>query len=95
MSKETITTTCFLCGSESLCTETDHGNRKFYQCSNEDCGDYEISRTAMSRMKDAPVHKQQAMEQAHMYRGTVKIVEIIVGPDNQVVGQAIPRSHVR
>jgi hypothetical protein len=58
MVKETIATTCFLCGSQSRCTDTDSGNRKFYQCSNEDCGDYEISRTVIRRMEDAPSHNR-------------------------------------
>lgn len=91
MPTEMITTACFLCDSPASCTDTDRGNRKFYQCSNEGCGDYEISRTAMRRMEQAPGHKHQAMQQVHIYRGMDKIVEIVVGPDNRVVGQPVLR----
>jgi hypothetical protein len=95
MSAESITTSCFLCGSESSCRDTDAGNRKFYQCSNQDCGDYEISRTAMKRMEQSPGHKQQAMRQAKAYRGTDDTLEIFVDSDNQIVGQPILRSKQR
>ena len=95
MSGNSVTTTCFLCGAEAACTDTDAGNRTFYQCTNPQCGDYEISRAAMRRMENAPAHKQQAIDQVHMYRGTDKFVEIVVGPDNQVVGQPVPRSQLR
>jgi predicted RNA-binding Zn-ribbon protein involved in translation (DUF1610 family) len=92
MGANSVAANCFLCGAEAICTDTDAGNRKFFQCTNPECGDYEISRTAMRRMEDAPTHKQQAMRQAHMYRGTDKFVEIIVGPDSQVVVQPVPRA---
>lgn len=91
MANSTIDTTCFLCGAPATCTDKDRGNRKFYQCSNAACGDYEISVTAMHRMQDAPGHKQQAMQQARTYRNTDKFLEIIVSPDNQVVGNAVHR----
>jgi hypothetical protein len=78
MSTKIIKPKCFLCGSEAICTDTHGGNRKFYQCNNEDCGDYEISRTAMRLMEGALAHKQQAMKQVHAYRGTDKIVEFVV-----------------
>jgi hypothetical protein len=45
----------------------------------------------MHRMQDAPGHKQQAMQQARTYRNTDKFLEIIVSPDNQVVGNAVHR----
>jgi hypothetical protein len=91
MTQKSFTTTCFFCDAESTCTDTDAGNRKFFQCTNPQCGDYEISLRAMRRMEDAPTHKRQAMEQAQMYRGTDKFVEFVVGPDNQVVGQPVMR----
>ena len=91
MGESTINTTCFLCGAPTTCVDTDAGNRKFYQCSSAACGDYEISATAMRRMQNAPSHKQQAIQQAHAYRDTDKFLEIIVGPDSQIVGRAVAR----
>jgi hypothetical protein len=49
MAKNAIDTNCFLCGKPAVRTDTDAGNRKRYRCSNPDCGDYEISVTAMRR----------------------------------------------
>lgn len=95
MSANSVLTTCFLCGAEATCTDTDAGNRKFYQCTNPQCGDYEISRAAMRRMENVTAHKQQAMEQARMCRGTDKFLEIIVGTDSEVVGRPVPRSQAR
>jgi len=83
---------CFLCGSEAICVNTDFGKRKFYQCSNEECGDYEISLNAMHKMENAPSQKQQVMRQVRMYRGTDKMIEVIMGPDNQIMGNPVPRN---
>jgi hypothetical protein len=91
MGKIMITTTCFLCAAPATCTDTDAGNRKFYQCSNAACGDYEISVTVMRRMENSPNHKQQAMHEAHGLRNNDKFLELIVGSDNQIVGSAVQR----
>lgn len=38
-----ISTTCWICQSDASSTDIDHSNRKFYQCTAPDCGDYDIS----------------------------------------------------
>jgi ssDNA-binding Zn-finger/Zn-ribbon topoisomerase 1 len=88
MVKNVTDTTCFLCGSPAVATDTDRGNRKLYRCSNSDCGDYEISRTAMRRLENSAGHKADLVERVHSYRGSGKLLEIIVGPDNQVIAQS-------
>ena len=92
MAKNTIDTNCFLCGKPAVCTDTDAGNRKLYRCSNVNCGDYEISMTAMRRLENSAGHKEDLMQLVRSYSGTGKLVEIIVGSDNQVVAQAVPRT---
>jgi ssDNA-binding Zn-finger/Zn-ribbon topoisomerase 1 len=91
MAKNEIDMTCFLCGKPTVCTETDAGNRSFYRCSNPECGEYEISVAAMRRVESATGHKEQLMQYVCAYRDTDKFVEVIVGPDNQVVAQPVQR----
>lgn len=85
---------CFLCGAEARSTDTDAGNRKFFLCTNPQCGDYEISTRAMRRMEDNHSHKQVAMVEAHAHRGSDLVVEICVGADNQVVLRPVPREQI-
>lgn len=93
MAKNAINTSCFLlCGLPAVCTDTDAGNRKLYRCSNPDCGEYEISVTAMRRLANSAGQKEDLMQLVHSYRGADKLVEVIVGPDNQVVAQGVPPS---
>lgn len=92
MAKNTIDTDCFLCGKPAVRTDTDAGNRKVYRCSNLDCGDYEISVTAMRRLENSAGHKEDLMRLVRSQSGTDKLVEIIVGPDNQVVAKTVPCS---
>ncbi|WP_018984919.1 hypothetical protein [Salinimonas chungwhensis] len=37
---------CFLCDAESKQSDTDHDNRSLVTCSNEACGQYEITHSA-------------------------------------------------
>lgn len=39
---------CCLCTEKVLTVETDHGNRRFFNCSY--CGDYEVSNSAASAL---------------------------------------------
>lgn len=91
MAKNAIDTNCFLCGKPAVCTDTDHGNRKLYRCSNPNCGDYEISVTAMRRLENSAGHKEDLIQLVHSYNGSDKFAEVIVGPDNQVTAQVVPR----
>jgi hypothetical protein len=86
-----VDTPCFLCGTAAACGDTDHGNRKFYQCSAEDCGDYEISVAAIRKLKGATSHRQQLKRVAHGHRGADTFVEIFVGADTLVVATAVKR----
>ncbi len=52
MSGETAIEDCWICGSSAKTTELDHANRKFYQCTGHDCGEYDISWRA-AEMKEA------------------------------------------
>lgn len=39
---------CFLCDAESKQSDTDHGHRSLVSCSNETCGRYEITHSAVT-----------------------------------------------
>jgi hypothetical protein len=91
MAKNAIDTNCFLCGKPAARADTDAGNRKLYRCSNPDCGDYEISVTAMRRLENSVGHKEDLMQLVRSHSGTDKLVEIIVGLDNHVVAKPVPR----
>jgi hypothetical protein len=67
---------CFLCESEALAKDTDYGNCVLYRCTNPDYGDYEISRTAMSRLEHLTERKHAIRDMARQYRGTGRIVEV-------------------
>ena len=78
MGNQPINSACFLCGQDAICSKTDFGNRRFYKCSNPDCGEYEISGTAIDRLKHAEEFKKNAMQKAKACRDTDEILEIPV-----------------
>ena len=92
MANNAIDTDCFLCWKPARCTDTDAGNRKFYRCSNSVCGDFEISVAAIRRLQNSAGHKEDLMQLVRSHSGMDKLVEIVVGPDHQVVAKAVPHS---
>jgi len=92
MTTEIVDPNCFLCGSDATSRDTDYGNRRFFVCSNEACGEYEISRSAMKRLEGNAQFKQKAMSKARACRDTDKILEIIVTSPQLVEATLKPRS---
>jgi hypothetical protein len=95
MEQNQVEKPCFLCGQRAMCRDTDYGNRKSYQCSAGDCGDYEISAAALRRLENSISHREQLKHFVHDHQETEKFVEIIVGADNQVVVKAVQRNSSR
>ena len=91
MSKKTKDS-CFLCGFEALCEETDYSNRRFYICSNPICGEYEVSLIAMKRLQDAAEFKEKAIAKAHACVDTDNILEIATSSEKSVTAKLKPRS---
>lgn len=62
-----MTTNCFLCGASAELHAGDFGNCLLYSCFSPDCGDYEISSTAM-RWVVSPAMRLQASKAAFLAR---------------------------
>jgi len=84
MSNQSISDSCFLCEFDSTYRRTDFGNRRAYKCSNPDCGEYEITNSAMERLAGADEFKEKAMQKAKACRDTEKILEIVVSSNQEV-----------
>ena len=76
MVTEFFETHCFLCGFSARCRDTDHGNRRYFRCTNPKCGEYEIFHTAMGRLDTSPDFKTHASQAASQVRDRDKIYEI-------------------
>ena len=83
---------CFLCGSSASYEETDYANRRFYRCPNDDCGEYEISLSAMTRLEHNSEFKQRAIPKAKSCKDTENILEIIVRSGDKISASVKPRS---
>ena len=92
MSNQEIEAKCFLCGHNAVYKKTDYANRRFYQCTNPNCGEYEISCTAMHRLENANEFKEIAILKANKCRDTDEILEITVKEDNKITATLKPRS---
>lgn len=82
-------THCFLCGAIARCRETDRGNRRYFRCTNPNCGEYEISHTAMGRLDTSADFKTHASETVSKLRDPEKIYEIVFDPATGRVNEAI------
>lgn len=92
MSNQSTAGACFLCEGDSRYKETDYGSRRAYNCSNPDCGDYQISYAAMERLKQDDVEfKKNAMRMANECVGTDQVPEISVSYDQSVVINLVNR----
>jgi len=69
---------CYLCNSDSNYIKTDHDKSRHYLCSNESCGEYEISLSAMERLIDNNDFKSQLLPLAKRCKGTDGLLEISV-----------------
>ena len=78
MSNIKFSESCYLCNSDSNYTKTDNENRRHYLCSNENCGEYEISLSAMDRLIHNNDFKSQLLPLAKRCKGTDGLLEISV-----------------
>lgn len=76
---------CILCGSDAAVSETDQGNRKYVQCSNPDCGNYEISRAAEKDVAENEHVRQRLSAKARSCRSGGEILRIAVGDDGNLM----------
>lgn len=94
MSHNVFEDQCFLCGSKATYVETDLQNCRYYRCENPACGDYEISRGAMDRLKDDGVWKADISSRACEARKQNKFIRVIIDPQSQLTASVISRDSI-
>ena len=85
MSNQSYQMPCIFCESSAIVKKTDYENRSWFKCSALDCGEYEISRSAIRLLGLNVETKKKLKEQAHVCVGTDKILEVIVSSENQLL----------
>ena len=69
---------CWICGSSAETTELDHANRKFYQCTGEECGDYDISWRAAEIKEGDEQYKAHLQSLAKKHKGSDLIPKVVL-----------------
>lgn len=64
---------CWLCQGSAMVTEIDHSNREFYQCSNNNCGDYIVTKSFKNKQSNNVVLRAQLQKLAYKYKSSDKI----------------------
>ncbi|WP_190970655.1 hypothetical protein [Vibrio parahaemolyticus] len=64
---------CWLCRGSALVTEMDHDNREFYQCDNDNCGDYVITKSFKEKQSTNVALRTQLQDLATKYKNSDKI----------------------
>jgi len=75
---------CVLCDHQARITDTDHGNRSYVACSDEACGDYEISKRAAREIADNADRKQGLQQLVVQANAKGEVLEIVIGPDGHL-----------
>lgn len=81
--------TCVLCGRSAPYQETDRRNCKYYNCTQEDCGDYEISNRAATEMGRDQEFKRRALEMVRASKKTPDLVKF-----TYEIGKGLCASHI-
>ena len=86
-----VTTPCVLCGRHASREVTDCGRRLLFRCSNDACGEYEITLRALHRLT-TQAQKQAFRDLVHRIGADPeRIVEIVVAGNHQPTATAVPR----
>ena len=93
MSNTKFSEHCYLCNSDSKYIKTDHEKIRHYLCSNENCGEYEISLKAMEHLIDNNDFKSQLLPLAKRCKGTDGLLQISVR-GTAIEAKVRPRSEV-
>jgi hypothetical protein len=83
---------CFLCGEPAHSTPIDQGSRTYFECSSPECGDYEISWSAMERLSRNERFKLRAKQEANSCRGEGAYFEITVSGASEITGTRIKKT---
>lgn len=75
---------CVLCDHQARFTDTDHGNRSYVACSDEACGDYEISKRAAKDIASNAERKAALRHLVVQANAEGEVLEIVIGPDGQL-----------
>ncbi len=88
----TTNTTCVICDHPATATPTDHGNRNYIACSNEKCGDYEISNRASREVENNAERKSTLREMVCRANDSGKILDISIATDGLLQATGVDRT---
>ena len=83
--------TCVLCGRAAPYQETDRGNCRYYNCTQDDCGDYEISNRAAIEMDRDHEFKREASDMVRGSKKTQNLVKFTYEIGKGLSASLIPR----
>tara|TARA_R110001583_G_scaffold190814_1_gene355369 strand:- start:1784 stop:2068 length:285 start_codon:yes stop_codon:yes gene_type:complete len=92
VSSNAINTKCWICAERATFIEMDHANRKYYQCSAPDCGDFDISWRAEESKSDSHTFKEHLKSLANKHRGSDKVPLVTIGSDQNVKIEVINKT---
>lgn len=82
---------CMICECPATAERTDHGNRKYIACSNDKCGDYEISNRAAEKIAGNAGQKATLQEMVWRSNDACKILDISIASDGQLHATSVER----
>lgn len=85
---------CWICESDSTYTEMDSANRRYYRCSNPECGEYDISRISRERKANDSQFKAQLMILANKCKDSDKIPLVVKNDNHEIEIIIINRSNI-
>lgn len=83
---------CMICDSPATAKSTDHSNRKHIACSNDKCGDYEISNRAAEKIAGNAGQKSMLQELVVRADDAGKILDISIASDGLLQATSVERS---
>ena len=95
MATDFRSTVCFLCNAPATCKTTASGNCRYFHCSSDSCGHFEISRVAMKRVEGNSRWKMQMSAEAARARIAGKVLRIVVDGPSEIKATLVPRDSVK
>lgn len=82
---------CVICDFSATAERTDHGHRKYIACSNDKCGDYEISSRAAEKIAGNADQKATLQEMVGRANDAGRILDISIASDGLFQATSVER----
>ncbi len=83
---------CVICDKPATAERTDHGNRKYINCSNNKYGDYEVDNRAAEKIAGSADQKAMLQELVGRANDGGKILDISIASDGLLQANSVERS---